>query len=168
MAKTNRVRQFVTIMLAFVMALMSSSTSLILHAQETVINSMGMAVDESTNGVLSHSEFAPRAFEKKIFESVESTSNLQATGFVSPVSGSVPPDAIRITTAAQLAAIGGPQSAGRYYYLGNNIYLTSEWVPIDDFRGTFDGQGFTINNLFVLASSQRQYAGLFGLFRKIT
>jgi len=58
--------------------------------------------------------------------------------------------------------IGGLGSTGKYYVLDNNIDLVGEWVPINDFRGTFDGQGYSINNLYVLASSNRQYAGLFG------
>jgi len=77
---------------------------------------------------------------------------------------SVPSNAIHIQTAAQLAGIGGTQSAGKYYVLDNDINLVSAWVPINDFRGTFDGNGKVIKNLNVLASSSsnRQYAGLFG------
>jgi len=72
-------------------------------------------------------------------------------------------DAVRIRTAGELMAISrGPMSAGRYYFLENDIHLTHEWSPIDDFRGTFDGQGFTIHNLYVLESSARPNAGLFG------
>jgi len=67
-----------------------------------------------------------------------------------------------IETAEQLAAIGGKDSEGKYYVLKNDIDLKSEWVPINDFRGTLDGQGYSINNLYVLESSNRQYAGLFG------
>jgi hypothetical protein len=75
---------------------------------------------------------------------------------------SVPDTARHIKTAAELAAIGGVQSKGEYYVLDNNINLAAEWVPIDDFRGTFDGQGYSVNNLYVLESSKREYAGLFG------
>jgi|GEM_PF-2401845 len=93
--------------------------------------------------------------------------------FVSLIISSVPfialaqnnsstPDAIHIQNATQLAGIGGAQSAGKYYVLDNDINLVGEWVPVDDFRGTFDGQGYSVNNLYVLASSNRQYAGLFG------
>jgi len=74
----------------------------------------------------------------------------------------VPKNAVHIQTAAQLANIGGIQSEGKYYVLDNDIDLVKEWVPIDDFRGTFDGQGYSINNLYVLASSHRSFAGLFG------
>jgi len=74
----------------------------------------------------------------------------------------VPKDAVHIQTADQLANIGGAQSVGRYFVLDNDIVLKDEWVPIDDFRGVFDGQGYSINNLYVLASSHRQFAGLFG------
>jgi hypothetical protein len=74
----------------------------------------------------------------------------------------VPETARHIQTAAQLAAIGGVQSAGEYYVLDNDINLVDEWVPIDDFRGTFDGQNHKITNLYVLQSSNRATAGLFG------
>ncbi|MCL2135196.1 MAG: hypothetical protein FWH37_06545 [Candidatus Bathyarchaeota archaeon] len=74
----------------------------------------------------------------------------------------VPKDAVHIKTAEQLAAIGGEDSEGKYYVLDNDLDLVDEWAPIDDFRGTFDGQGHTINNLYVLESSNRKYAGLFG------
>jgi len=86
----------------------------------------------------------------------------QANGFIAPIDNTVPPGAIIITTAAQLAEIGGVQSAGKYYVLGNDINLVTEWVPINDFRGTFDGRGHVINNLYILESSNREYAGLFG------
>jgi hypothetical protein len=74
----------------------------------------------------------------------------------------VPKDAVHIKTAEQLATIGGEDSEGKYYVLDKDIDLVGEWVPIDDFRGTFDGQGYSVNNLYVLESSNRQYAGLFG------
>jgi len=74
----------------------------------------------------------------------------------------LPDDVIHIRTVTQLAAIGGPESAGKYYVLDNDINLVNEWIPINDFRGTFDGRGHTINNLYILESSNRQHAGLFG------
>ncbi|MCL2083818.1 MAG: S-layer homology domain-containing protein [Oscillospiraceae bacterium] len=85
----------------------------------------------------------------------------QANGFIAPIDNTVPSNAIRISTAAELAEIGGTQSAGMYYVLANSITLTTEWIPIPDFHGTFDGQGNTINNLYILSSSNRQYVGLF-------
>jgi hypothetical protein len=74
----------------------------------------------------------------------------------------VPDDAIHIQTAAQLSTIGGLGSAGKYFVLDNDIDLVSEFVPINDFRGTFNGQGHSINNFYILANSSRTYAGLFG------
>ena len=73
------------------------------------------------------------------------------------------PDTTHIRTEQELRAIsGGEQSSNRHYILGNDIHLTQEFTPIEDFRGIFDGQGHTIHNLFVLESSNRQQAGLFG------
>jgi hypothetical protein len=84
-------------------------------------------------------------------------------GFIVPPNHhSIPSGAIHIQTAQQLAGIGGAQSAGKYYVLDNDIDLVGEWVPIDDFRGTLDGYGHRVNNLYVLENSNRQYAGLFG------
>jgi hypothetical protein len=76
-------------------------------------------------------------------------------------SNGVPKDAVHIQTATQLAGIGGEGSVGKYYVLDNDIDLEDEWVPIEDFRGTFDGQGYSINNLYVLENSKRSVAGLF-------
>jgi len=73
---------------------------------------------------------------------------------------------VHISTAEELSAIGGPQSEGKIYVLDNDVHLTSEWMPIDEFRGTFDGGGHAISNLFVLESSNRQFAGLFGSTRE--
>jgi hypothetical protein len=81
---------------------------------------------------------------------------------------SIPENAIHIQTPTQLAAIGGEDSAGKYYVLDKDIDLISEWIPIKDFRGTFDGQGYSINNLYVLERSNRQYAGLFAYTLDVT
>jgi len=95
------------------------------------------------------------------FENIEMP-KAQANGFIAPIDNTVPDNAIHIKTAEQLASIGGAYSEGKYYVLDNDITLVDEWVPIDDFRGTFDGQGHSINNLYVLKESKREYAGLFG------
>ncbi|MCL2641990.1 MAG: dockerin type I domain-containing protein [Candidatus Bathyarchaeota archaeon] len=89
--------------------------------------------------------------------------NPACNGFIAPPNKDpVPVDAVHIQTAQQLAGIGGVQSAGKCYVLDNDINLVGEWVPIDDFRGVFDGRGYRVNDLYVLASSNRQYVGLFG------
>ncbi|MCL2135818.1 MAG: hypothetical protein FWH37_09815 [Candidatus Bathyarchaeota archaeon] len=75
---------------------------------------------------------------------------------------SVPKNAIHIKNVDELAIIGGDDSEGGYYILDNDINLKDEWVPIDDFRGTFDGNGYSINNLYVLENSKKWCAGLFG------
>ena len=75
----------------------------------------------------------------------------------------VPDDAVRIKTAVELAGIGGARSEGKYFVLENDIDLVEGWIAIDDFRGTFDGQGYSINNLYMLENSDSMFAGLFGL-----
>jgi hypothetical protein len=70
-----------------------------------------------------------------------------------------------ISTAEQLALIGGPQSVGKTYCLRNPIQLPSTgWTPIIDFRGTLDGRGHTISNLSVRIRGYgtAASAGLFG------
>ncbi|MCL2287766.1 MAG: hypothetical protein FWC33_01085, partial [Candidatus Bathyarchaeota archaeon] len=86
-------------------------------------------------------------------------------GFIAPPNQNpIPADAIHIQTATQLAAIGGAQSAGKYYVLDNDITITliDGWTPIDDFRGTFDGRGHSINNLHTIEEHVKIDAGLFG------
>ena len=46
--------------------------------------------------------------------------------------------------------------------LWQDIHLTNEWMPIDNYSGTIDGNGYCIKNLYVSSSSNRQYAGLIG------
>jgi hypothetical protein len=86
--------------------------------------------------------------------------------FISQMAGmandSIPADAIYITTADDLVSIGGPSSIDKYYVLAQDINLTSEWIPVDDFKGTLDGNGHVIKNLYILENSKIQYAGLFG------
>ena len=83
--------------------------------------------------------------------------------FIAPIDrDNIPSDAIYITTAAELASIGGADSEGKYYVLDNDIDLVGKWAPIDEFRGTLDGQGYCINNLWIQAYTET------GFFRRIT
>lgn len=85
-----------------------------------------------------------------------------------------------ITTPEQLAALatlaktnavitGCTKAKYGYanYVLGKNINLENKpWTPIDNFYGTFDGQGNTISNMNVSITPQSTsdiYGGLFGL-----
>jgi hypothetical protein len=75
--------------------------------------------------------------------------------FPAPPAGSV-----AISNRAELEAIN--LNLNGTYHLTADIDLSgTEWVPIGTFRGIFDGQGYTIRNLFVLESSRRPDAGLF-------
>ena len=67
-----------------------------------------------------------------------------------------------ISNETELANIGGAHNEGRDYILFNDIELTKEWEPIDDFRGTLNGNGNIIENLFISQNSGRNTAGLFG------
>lgn len=69
---------------------------------------------------------------------------------------------IIIRTAADLAVIGGAQSEGKTYVLANDINITGNWTPIDDFRGTLDGAGHVITGLRTNVTANTQSAGLFG------
>lgn len=79
-----------------------------------------------------------------------------------PAKGSV-----AISTREQLEAI--KNNLKGTYHLVNSIDLSgSEWVPIDGFRGTLDGQGYSINNLYITESMKETRelhivsVGLFG------
>ena len=77
-----------------------------------------------------------------------------------------------IKTLAQLQFFAnqvnnGTTYSGQYIRLGANISLpSSNWTPIGTssryFRGTFDGNGYTISNLYIYYSSSTNYQGLFG------
>lgn len=83
-------------------------------------------------------------------------------GFLAnPTADPLPEDAIPIYTAQELAAIGGAESAGKTYYLADDIRLTGEWEPIYNFRGTLDGRGHKVSGLYISSSSEKQLAGLF-------
>ena len=73
----------------------------------------------------------------------------------------IPSNAVRISTAEQLRAIGGELSEGKYFILTNDIDLTGEWSQISNFRGTFDGQGHSINNVSINMNGKNTL-GLFG------
>jgi hypothetical protein len=91
-----------------------------------------------------------------------------ASLFIAPIDTNIPRNAIPVSTAAELAAIGGAQSNGRYYILVNDIDLVDAWVPIDDFRGTLDGQGYSINNLHMSLDPRDAEPADAGLFGSIT
>ena len=74
---------------------------------------------------------------------------------------------IRTVTELQSVATGGAYPRDAYYKLMNDLDLSSvdNWEPIGTdydhyFRGTFDGQGFTINNLEIDRPDE-QNIGLF-------
>jgi len=69
----------------------------------------------------------------------------------------------RIRTAQELAAM----TSQGHYVLANDINLTQEWVPIEDFRGTFDGQGHSINNLRIQSYVVHQSDGLVERFTHV-
>ena len=50
--------------------------------------------------------------------------------------------------------------SGKYYLTADIDLSGEEWVPINDFTGTFDGQGHVIRNL--TATNGLSYGGLFG------
>lgn len=70
-----------------------------------------------------------------------------------------------ITDESQLTALAnGDLSTSADYRLENDIKLKSyDWKPVDNFSGTFDGNGYTISNLKIgTLGSNYSYLGLFG------
>ena len=83
-------------------------------------------------------------------------------GFLAdPEADPLPGGAIPISTAEDLAALGEGGTAGKTYYLENDIQLTGAWDPIDSFQGILDGGGHTIRGLYVPEDGYHQRAGLF-------
>lgn len=60
---------------------------------------------------------------------------------------------------AQLAN-DGDTFAGKYFSQTADIALTGSWPPIDEFAGSYDGQGYAIENLSINLPSS-SYVGLF-------
>ena len=85
-----------------------------------------------------------------------------ANGFIAsinPIPSNIPEANIVRIDNANILTTNWAQS-GKYYVLEEDINLTAEWVPINNFAGSvFDGQGHSINNLYIMG---RQYAGFFG------
>ncbi|MDR0888222.1 MAG: hypothetical protein LBM39_03440, partial [Candidatus Methanoplasma sp.] len=54
-------------------------------------------------------------------------------------------------------------ASGVYFELGNDITLSGSWVPLPDFKGNFNGNGYTISNLSVTGSYAKS-----GLFVSLT
>ena len=67
-------------------------------------------------------------------------------------------NATHIKTATDLMAIG---NKNKNYQLDNDITLTGEWIPIQGFTGTLDGNGHIIQGLKI-TGDKYQYNGLFG------
>lgn len=73
-------------------------------------------------------------------------------------------DPYRISNETELNAIRLQMNA--YFQLQNDITLTKIWSPIgteaNPFRGTLDGNGFTIGGINIDAQTDNAYTGLFG------
>lgn len=89
-------------------------------------------------------------------------------GFLAdPTADPLPEDAIPISNAQELAALSdtsdGTNTAGKTYYLTNDIQLTGEWEPIYGFQGTLDGRGHKISGLYISSSygDGEQLVGVF-------
>ncbi|MCL1874518.1 MAG: cadherin-like beta sandwich domain-containing protein, partial [Clostridiales bacterium] len=100
---------------------------------------------------------------------LEQMKNAVSTGygsngkFLAPVEAPAA-NATEIRTAQQLSDIRNNPSGS--YVLMNDIDLAGfnggQWVPIAEFSGTFDGQGYVIRNLKVTGSVSDIHVGLFG------
>lgn len=77
------------------------------------------------------------------------------------------PEGTPIYDEAGLKAIADNLSGD--YYLANNIKLTENWSPIDNFTGTLDGDGHSIYNMNIVGSNTSEdYFGLFGVVNGAT
>ncbi|WP_455639575.1 hypothetical protein [Parabacteroides sp.] len=80
-------------------------------------------------------------------------------------------DEFTISSAQDLAGIAKLTNAdanskdfdGKTIKLGANINLSNyDWIPIKQFKGTFDGQGYSITGLKVNETNESKSAGFFG------
>ena len=72
-------------------------------------------------------------------------------------------DPYKIENAADLAYLAREDAdKAAYYELTNNIDLSGyDWMPIPEFSGFFDGNGYTISNMTINADSDTVDLGLF-------
>lgn len=66
-----------------------------------------------------------------------------------------------ITSPGDLKQMASEPKA--HYVLGNSIDMSeiaAAWIPVEEFFGTLDGKGFSIDNLYI--DTDESYAGLFG------
>lgn len=54
-----------------------------------------------------------------------------------------------------------PSFQDKHYTINNSIELTSDWTPIKDFSGSFDGNGYVISELNIPQSTGKEVAGMF-------
>jgi len=78
-------------------------------------------------------------------------------------------DPYQIVTAAHLSELSSTSSdwaTGIYFKQMNNITVSGEWSPIGNsptyFRGSYDGQGYTISGVTITDQNRSGYWGFFG------
>jgi hypothetical protein len=84
----------------------------------------------------------------------------------------VPPNmqAVQVSDRDELvAALSGNVATEKYVLLTDNITLTGNWTPVNNFRGTLDGNGFTISGLQINETSNSSGADTnnAGMFRTV-
>ena len=124
--------------------------------------------------VLADDIFPPRIsvfVQPLAFAPMSATHNLPMGGeFLAPIEpATVPSGFIRISTEAELRNImdnfaGLNWNDTLNFYLANDIDLQDPWEPIELFRGTFDGRGNVIRNLYNTELNRLRF-GLFGEIR---
>lgn len=74
-------------------------------------------------------------------------------------------DPYQIATAEQLNEVRNHSTAGKYFVLTADIDLSSmgNWVPIPNFQGVFDGNGYVISKLYIYSTQYNV-----GLFERTT
>lgn len=128
---------------------------------DVVIGSSKLYINKEGTGFITVT-YSEGGIRKSVEVPVIGVATVVNLGFLAnPTADPLPEDAIPISSAQELAAIGGADSAGKTYYLANDIQLTGEWKPIYEFRGTLDGRGHKISGLYISTASKEQLAALF-------
>ncbi|MBQ8311208.1 MAG: hypothetical protein IJX80_09390 [Clostridia bacterium] len=152
--------------------------ALIVYMPESVGNEANYRGDDIPTITLGVNLYATQQMSEKdsFGDNYDEYAGLPWDGSVGDVPAAVE-NVITITTAAELAAFAADVNSGNSYS-GKTVKLAADldlagkaWTSIGDcesgkyFQGTFDGQGYTISNLYVDYStdaSEHATAGLFG------
>lgn len=149
----------------------TNATGSLISEKPVPIKDVKLTVDINSDWTTSDVEYNTEvAFAKKILDNVQNSgTGDDATAYHYTIT--TPEQLAALSTLANAEAVITGCTNAKYrsanYKLSQNIDLKNEpWTPIDNFYGTFDGQGNTISNMKVLIKSAYSWGGLFEFIGK--